>query len=102
MKRTDSHVDSPNAIAQVLDRLREEFAIVHEVLDDIRDELQWANRNLADPVLSRDQRFRLTSMPLDPGAKDWQLNRVDEATMEKLRTELPSASKPGVSQSRLF
>ena len=83
MKRTDSHVDSMDAIAQVLDRLREELAVVREVLDEIRDELQWANRNCDWDQTPASAPRRITSMPLDPAATNWaeQLNRYSAADL---------------------
>ena len=71
MKRTASHADSADAIAQVLGRLCEELAVVREVLDEIRDELQWANRNRDGdhgPTLAP---RRITTMPLDHAEPDW-------------------------------
>ncbi len=83
MKRTDSPVDSTDAIAQVLDRLREELAILREVLDEIRDELQWANRNRDLDQAPASAPRRITSMPLDPAAADWaeRLNRYSAADL---------------------
>ena len=40
--------DKQATIAEALDRLREELRIVCQVLDEIRDELAWANRNHTD------------------------------------------------------
>jgi hypothetical protein len=45
MKRTDSRAEVLADIAGALDRLCQELTVVREVLDEIRDELQWANRN---------------------------------------------------------
>lgn len=99
---SQSKDDRIEQLSEVVSQLAGELQILVNALDELREEVQWANRNSADPVLSQGPRFRLTSLPLDPGTKDWQLNRVDEATIKKLRTELPSAGKPGASQSRLF
>ena len=45
MKRSDSQSDSLVEIAAGLNRLCQELAVLRELLNEIRDELQWANRN---------------------------------------------------------
>jgi hypothetical protein len=35
-------------VAETLGQLREELAVVRQVLDELRSELQWANRNRGD------------------------------------------------------
>lgn len=98
MKRSDSQ----DAIAQVLDRLREELTMVRQVLDEIQDELQWANRN-RDCNWPVSAPFRITSMPLDPAAPDWaeRLNRYSAADLpaevetEVEAVEVPNARAPG-------
>ncbi len=35
-------------VAEALGQLREELTVVRQVLDEIRSELQWANRNRGD------------------------------------------------------
>ena len=37
-----------DAVAEALGQLRDELAVVRQVLDEIRSELQWANRNRDD------------------------------------------------------
>ena len=37
-----------DAAAEALGQLRDELAVVRQVLDEIRSELQWANRNRGD------------------------------------------------------
>jgi|GEM_PF-4422909 len=99
---SQSKDDRIEQLSEVVSQLTGELQVLVNALDELREEVQWANRNSADPALSQGPSFRLTSLPLDPCARDWQVNRVDEATVKKLRKELRSASKHGGSQSRLF
>ena len=39
-----------DAVAEALGQLRDELAVVRQVLDEIRSELQWANRNRGDSL----------------------------------------------------
>jgi hypothetical protein len=48
MTRRRTPTDSDESIAAALDRLREELAVVRQVLDEIREELEWSNRNPPD------------------------------------------------------
>ena len=81
MTRSRSHANTEDSLAAALDRLREELAVVREVLDEIRDELQWANRNQGDSDRCSTPPLRITSMPLDPTALDWEVNRYSAADL---------------------
>jgi hypothetical protein len=63
-------------LAEVVQGLRDEVRVLRQALDELREEVQWANRNGVD--LRRLERFRLRSMPADPAADDWaeRLNGV--------------------------
>ncbi len=78
-----SHTDTEDAIAAALDRLREELAVVHQVLDEIQDELQWANRNRGEADHFATTPRRITSLPLDPASPHWaqQVNRFSAADL---------------------
>ena len=65
-----------------IEALTEQLQVVEDVLDEIRTELQWHNNN------ARGQIFHLTSMSLDPAAKDLKLNAVPQETIERLQKEL--------------
>lgn len=94
--------DRGDQLLEAVNQLADEVRVLVTALDEIREELQWANRNVGDPPLSKGPRFRLTSMPLDPGTLDWQLNRVDQGTVDQLRSELSTAGKTAAPQGRLF
>lgn len=76
MTRIRSHTDSEEAIAAALDRLREELTVVRQVLDEIREELEWANQNRGDTDHFATTPRPVTSLPLDPAApqSDKQVN----------------------------
>ena len=50
MSRIRSDTDSNDAIAAALDRLCMELTVVRQVLDEIHEELEWANQNPGDTV----------------------------------------------------
>ncbi len=75
MTKSRSHAATEDSIATALERLRAELAVVREILDEIRDELQWTNRNQGESDRCSPMPLRITSMPLDPAALDWEINR---------------------------
>jgi hypothetical protein len=98
MRRRNSHDSADDSVAAALDRLREELAVVRQVLDEIHDELQWANRSYPADEGAAPPYRRITSMPLDPTVPDWaeQLNRYSPA-------DLPiDDPAPACDQGRLF
>jgi hypothetical protein len=99
MTRIRSHTDSEDSIVAALDRLREELTVVRQVLDEIREEMEWANRNPREsdqlPMMPR----RITSMPLDPCAPDWA-ERVNRYSAADLPVELRDPTPP--QQGELF
>ena len=55
-------------LANATVELHETMKVIADVLEEIRVELQWGIRN---------DRVRLTSMDIDPTAKDMRINEVD-------------------------
>ena len=87
--------------------LRDKVRLLREVLDELREELSWANNNANDlaPGAGAMAAFsRITSMSLDATARDFQFNTVDEETIARLRDEHASAttSPTESSQRSLF
>ena len=81
--------------------LGDEIRLLRKVLDEVRDELSWANNNAHDLPLGAGAMAafkRITSMSLDPTARDFQVNTVDEETIARLREEHASAT-PGRTES---
>lgn len=79
--------ESLRDLTAVLQAIADEMQLIREALDEIREELSWANRNTpAAPP------FRLTSMSADPTAPDWaeRLNRFTPADLP----EAASSQKP--------
>ncbi len=84
--------------------LGDEIRLLRKVLDEVRDELSWANNNAHDLPLGAVAMVgfkRITSMSLDPTARDFQVNTVDEETIARLRDEYASATTiPSESSQR--
>ncbi len=79
-------------LRQAVERLADEVRVLRDVLDEARDEFTWAARN--DKLGGALPPTVLTSMPLDPLSKDWELNRMSAA-------DLPPDS-PSVRRTSLF
>ncbi len=92
--------------AEVVAALGEEIRILRQVLDEIREELSWANNNAEDlPNFTgaTSAYRRITSMSADPTARDFQVNTADAATLCKLREEAAQEASPRTStQASLF
>jgi len=88
-----------DSLAETLDRLREELAVVRQVLDEIAGELHWTNRNRELGIDVGGSFRRITSMPLDPSAQDWA-ERLNQFSAD----DLPSADGPPTpcQSDRLF
>lgn len=99
MTSRTSETTSEDSLAEALDRLREELAIIRQVLDEIASELQWANRNREPSGDSGGPIRRITSMPLDPTAPDWA-ERLNQFSAD----DLPCADVPPTpfQSGRLF
>lgn len=100
MKRASSNASPDGSIAEAIQRMGEELRVVRQVLDEILDELQWANRNDRDHDRPVAPLRRITSMPLDPAATDWaeRLNRFSAADLPAAEESKPAPRQPG----RLF
>ena len=93
-------------LADEVSALREQVALLRQVLDEVLVELTWANdnsRELPADTGAISAARRLTSMSLNPNARDFQVNSVPESTVVELRKE---ASQKGAlqanTQSTLF
>lgn len=106
MSRNDSKA-SPEAelLADVVQSLAEELKVLRIAVDELREELQWANHNVHRDE-GNDEHFRgsrrIHSVSLDPTSADFAVNSVSEETVEQLRSGLtPIKSCPG-QQGELF
>ena len=86
--------------------LREQVALLRQVLDEVLVELTWANDNARDlpagtGAISAVR--RITSMSLDSTARDLQINSVPESTVDELRQAASKeAAGSAATQSTLF
>jgi len=72
-------------------------------MDELREELSWANNNATDlpPGAGAMAAFRrITSMSLDPTARDFQVNTVDEETIARFRNEHASVTTDPTESSQ--
>jgi hypothetical protein len=84
--------------------LRDEIRLLRQVLDAVLDELSWANNNaldLPEQAGAISAFRRITSMSLDPTARDFQLNAVDPTTVAMLREQAAegTCSQAGTQRS---
>ena len=86
--------------------LREQVALLPQVLDEVLVELTWANDNARDlpagtGAISAVR--RITSMLLNPTARDFQIDSVPESTVDELREAASQeAAGEATTQSTLF
>ena len=106
MSRNDSK-PSPETelLVDIVQMLAEELKVLRIAVDELREELQWANHNV-HRVDGNDERWlgsrRIHSFSLDPTSSDFAVNSVSPGTVEQLRSELaPIKSCPG-HQGELF
>ena len=97
MKKNASAPDSDGAIVDALDQIREELRSLRDVLDEIRSEFEWANRNRSDSLV--EMACRITSMSLDAAASDWA-QRLNRFSADSLCTE--DHQQPTGEQAQLF
>ncbi len=86
--------------------LRDEVRLLRQVVDELREELSWANNNAYDflgntgPVMAY---RRITSMSVDPTARDFQIDAVDQASVSRRRERATRDASSGTSsQQSLF
>jgi hypothetical protein len=60
----------------VVQELSDRVAALTQAVDALMDEIQWRNNHSRD-AREMPEPFILKSMPLDPCADDWQINRVE-------------------------
>ena len=101
-RRTESSTEKP-LMSDDIASLRDEIRLLREVLDEFSEKLSWANNNAHDfprGAGAMSAFRRITSMLLDPTARDFQINTVDEATISRLRDEHGSATTDPTESSQ--
>ena len=97
---------SDQNLADEVAALREQVALLRQVLDEVLVELTWANDNAQDlpagtGAISAVR--RITSMSLNPTARDFQINSVPDSTVDELREAASQeAAARSITQSTLF
>ena len=90
-EQSDKLAATVEALTTQVEALTGQVEVLRQVLDDVREDFQWALQNdkLRSGVGNRRRPFvHITSLPKDPCAKDWEINRVKP---EDLPPEPPSA-----------
>ena len=70
--------------------------VLTQAVDGLTDELQWRNNELRERTPSASPPFVLHSLPLDPCATDWAINRV------RPQPDSPTQPKSKPSRGTLF
>ena len=84
-----------SALRDAIDRLTDHVDRLTLAVDELFVQMEWSN-NQRSPDYVPDPPFVLTSLPLDPAATDWQINRVRPE-------DLPTSPAPSESATgRLF
>ena len=94
-RRTSDDESLREALADLrgtVEELRDQMRVLTTAIDDLTLELQWRNRQSQDDRYSSRNPV-ITSMPLDPSADDWEINRLSPA-------DLPQEAVPATSPRR--
>ena len=106
MRKSNSKSPSQvDLLPDIVQTLADELKVLRIAVDELREELQWANHNV--PADDRgDHRWlhgrRIRSFAVDPASRDFAVNSVDYKTVEQLRSELNPIQAPPVRQGELF
>ena len=101
MTQNKSSASTDPEFLDAISLLTEELKILRIVIDELRTEVQWNNQNSPAAAQFLSAR-RIQSCSLDPTSRNFEVNTVDQETIESLRAELtPIRAKPG-SQGELF
>jgi len=79
-------------LKQTIARLSEQIHVLTLAMDALTDEIQWRNNQYADRHRERPMTI-VTSMPKDPTAKDWHLNRLTAADLPPAAPSTPTGER---------
>ena len=87
---TGQHVE---ALTIEVENLKDEVRVLRDVMDEIREDLEWLVRNLR--IVDAPRPLQLTSMPLDPTADDFHLriNEISDDDRRQLREQLAASER---------
>lgn len=88
-------------LAHVVSQLTEEVKVLRMVIDELREEVQWNNQNAKCNTRDYAGR-RIQSCSIDPTDPHFEVNSVDPATVERLRSELSQPRTMAGKQGQLF
>jgi hypothetical protein len=87
----DSEADGHEELLDAVQALTDEVRVLRHAVDELREEIQYAVRNLIDMPEVMQHARPLTSMPIDPAAPDFA-ERVNRLTPADLPPEEPAAA----------
>lgn len=100
-KTNDKSTSAEADLASAVTELTQEVAVLRMATDELREEVQWNNHNSRTEMPPLTER-RIQSCSLDPTARDFEVNTVDAATVERLRSELGHSKATPGKQGELF
>lgn len=95
MRNHDSKRPSPDdsdQLRQAIEQLTDAIRLLTQSVDELSTELQWRNNQDAERHVAPAP-LVMTSMPLDPLADDWQINRHSAADLPADEPPLASAAQ---------
>lgn len=92
----DAHSSQMEILYDAIERLAHQVLVLTMAVDELTLEIERRNQNVQDADMP--QPFALRSMPVDPCADDWAVNRVSPERVAQMRAELTRKSPAG----RLF
>lgn len=75
MARKRTTAEEVAALREAIERLSQEVHVLTTAIDALTDEVQWRNNQHRDRYPAAPP-MHITSLPKDPCAKDWPINRV--------------------------
>ena len=99
MAKTKSNSETELVVA--IQSLTEEVRVLRQVVDELREEVQWANRNPPEERAHLDGR-RIRSCSLDPTSRDFTVNSVDKETVDRIRADVVTSNRLPRTQGKLF
>ena len=100
-KTNDKSTSTESELASAVRELTQEVAVLRMAIDELREEVQWNNHNSRTEIRPLIER-RIQSCSLDPTARDFEVNTVDAATVERLRADVARSNFTPGSQGKLF
>ena len=101
MIRNESSESATHKLLDTVSILAEELKMLRIVIDELREEVQWSNHN-RDLDGSRLVGRPIQSCSLDPTSRNFEVNTIDQETLESLRAELAPTPEEPVTQRELF